>query len=118
MLGGSLVRFRHEETTVDPVHPQKASSLVTDGPNRFTRNPMYVGMGFLLVAHSIFRGSVLSTLPAVGFIAVIDRLQISAEEDALGKQFGEHFEQYCAAVPRWLDRRSWPLLMNRSSSTR
>ncbi|WP_120006165.1 methyltransferase family protein [Nesterenkonia muleiensis] len=109
-LGGSILRFRQQETTVDPVSPQRASSLVTDGPSRFTRNPMYVGMGGLLIAHAIYRSSVLAMLPAVGFVVAIDRLQIPAEEAALRNQFGEQFEQYCASVPRWLDNRSWSAL--------
>ena len=107
VLGGSILRFRQKGTTVDPVSPQKASVLVTEGPNRFTRNPMYVGMAGLLSAHALYRGSALLMLPAAGFVVAIDQRQIPAEEAALREQFGEQFEQYCAAVPRWLGKSSW-----------
>ena len=107
MLGGSILRFRQQETTVDPVSPQKASVLVTEGPNSLTRNPMYEGMAGLLIAHALYRGSVRSVLPAAAFVVAIDQFQIPAEEAALRKQFGEQFEQYCAAVPRWLGKSSW-----------
>jgi protein-S-isoprenylcysteine O-methyltransferase Ste14 len=38
------VAFRRAKTTVNPLHPEKASALVTTGLYRITRNPMYVGL--------------------------------------------------------------------------
>lgn len=102
MLGSSIRRFQKNETTVNPVSPEQASSLVTDGPNALTRHPMYVGMAGLLAAHALYRGSSFAAIPVAAFIAAIDRFQIPAEEDALRERFGEEFEQYSAKVPRWL----------------
>jgi len=106
MAGGATSRFRRGGTTVDPIHPDRASTLVTTGPNALTRNPMYVGLAGVLVANAVRRGSWLALLPAAGFVVWIDRLQIAPEEAALRGIFGEEYEDYCAAVPRWLDRRS------------
>ena len=52
MVAGSIQRFRGSGTTVDPLRPARASGLVTDGPNGVTRNPMYVGMAGVLIAHA------------------------------------------------------------------
>jgi len=67
---------------------------------------MYVGLTGLLVAHAIWRGSWATLAPVAGFVVLIDRLQIEAEESALLEKFGAEYEAYRAASPRWLDRRS------------
>jgi protein-S-isoprenylcysteine O-methyltransferase Ste14 len=105
LAGTASHRFRGQGTTVDPIHPARASSLVTTGPNAITRNPMYVGMAGLLVANSVRLGSWRALLPAAAFVAVIDRFQVAAEERALVDAFGADYDAYRAAVPRWLGRR-------------
>ena len=104
---GAAKRFSQGGTTVDPVHPDRASVLVTSGPNSVTRNPMYVGLTGLLLANAVRRGSWAGLLPVAFFVTAIDRLQIVPEEQALRAKFGAQYDDYCAAVPRWLDRRSF-----------
>ena len=53
---------------VDPLHPDRAGQLVVEGPNGLTRNPMYVGMAGVLVAHAVRRGSWTALLPAALFV--------------------------------------------------
>lgn len=98
----SIVRFRVRRTTIDPVDPTRASALVTDGPYRITRNPMYVGMAGVLAAHALHRRSLLAVAPVPAFVAVIDRLQIPGEEAALTASFGDAYAAFRARVPRWL----------------
>ena len=98
--------FRRQGTTLEPVHPARASVLVTTGANSVTRNPMYVGLTGLLVANALRRGSWKALLPVAAFALVIDRFQIAAEESALRANFGADYEAYRVAVPRWLGRRS------------
>jgi len=107
LAGASSAQFRRSGTTVQPFHPDRASTLVTNGANSVTRNPMYVGMAGLLVAHAVRRGSWPALLPAIGFVALIDRWQVEFEEEALRGKFGPEYDAYCAAVPRWLDVRSF-----------
>lgn len=107
LAGGAAGRFRAQHTTVEPFDPSQASSLVVSGPNSRTRNPMYVGMAGLLVANALRRGSWTGVLPVAGFVAVIDRFQVAAEERALAEKFGSAYTTYCADVPRWLGRRSF-----------
>jgi protein-S-isoprenylcysteine O-methyltransferase Ste14 len=106
LAGASAGQFRRQGTTVEPFDPSKATSLVTTGVNAITRNPMYVGMAGVLVAHAVRRGSWAALAPVALFVGVIDRFQVAAEEAALRDGFGAEYDAYCAAVPRWLDRRS------------
>ncbi|UFU02298.1 isoprenylcysteine carboxylmethyltransferase family protein [Ruania suaedae] len=107
----AALNFRSHRTTISPLDPAATSTLVTSGPNALTRNPMYLGMAGLLVAHALRRGSWPATIPLALFVLVIDRTQIRTEERALEKQFGSAYRVYCAEVPRWLKllpkRQSW-----------
>ena len=107
MAGTASRRFRRSGTTVNPFHPERASVLVTDGANSVSRNPMYVGMAGLLAAHALWRGAWVAWLPVVGFVTLIDRRQIRAEESALSATFGTDYEAYRSSTPRWLGRRSF-----------
>ena len=106
MAGTAASRFRQSGTTLEPFQPDRASVLVTTGANAISRNPMYVGMAGLLLAHAVWRGSWTALLPLVGFVVFIDRAQIQAEETALRAKFGAAYDAYQATTPRWIDRRS------------
>jgi protein-S-isoprenylcysteine O-methyltransferase Ste14 len=109
MAGVTAGLFRRSETTVDPLHPDRASVLVTTGPNAVSRNPMYVGMAGVLLANAVWRGRWVALLPVAGFVALIDRLQIEEEESALLEKFGDEYQAYRASSPRWISPRSLPL---------
>jgi len=96
------VAFRHARTTVSPLKPQDASTLVTGGIYRFTRNPMYVGMLLVVVGWATFLWSPLALLGPVVFVAYITRFQIIPEERVLRSKFGEAYSAYQARVRRWL----------------
>ncbi|MBF6353231.1 isoprenylcysteine carboxylmethyltransferase family protein [Nocardia higoensis] len=98
----AVSRFADKGTTVNPMSFDKVTTLVTDGPNRFTRNPMYLGLASALTAHAVLRRSAWALLPTAGFVALIDRTQIPAEEQALAERFGEQYEQYRNRVLRWI----------------
>lgn len=102
LAGGAAREFSRHGTTVEPFDPSRATALVTDGPNRLTRNPMYVGLAGLLTAHAVLRGGWATALPVAGFVAVIDRLQIPAEEAAMSELFGEAYAAYRRSTPRWI----------------
>jgi protein-S-isoprenylcysteine O-methyltransferase Ste14 len=94
--------FRSSGTTVMPFAPERASALVTTGSYAVTRNPMYVAMAGVLLAHAIHRGHPLQLLPLAGWAAFIDRFQIVPEERALTSVFGEEYDAYRRRVRRWL----------------
>jgi protein-S-isoprenylcysteine O-methyltransferase Ste14 len=101
LAGTAVVTFHRAGTTVDPRDPSASTALVRGGPFALTRNPMYVGVTGALLCHALARRSWAAALPAVGFLAAMDRLQIPAEEQALRRSFGADFEEYAREVPRW-----------------
>ena len=107
-LAGSAGSFLRHRTTVDPVRVERAQHLVVDGPNRLTRNPMYLGLAGTLLAHAIARRSPSAVIPLIGFVWLIDRYQIPAEEKALETRFGRAYLDYKEAVPRWLNLHGSP----------
>lgn len=94
--------FHRKKTTVNPLHPEKSSSLVTHGVYRITRNPMYCGMAMFLIAWAIFLDSPMAFAGLPVFIFYIHYFQIIPEEKILAKLFGETFTNYQAQVRRWL----------------
>lgn len=98
-----LLAFRDSRTTVNPMRPERASSLVTRGVYRITRNPMYVGMACLLLAWGLY----LSHWPALlvgplAYVLYLNRFQIAPEERILLGLFGEEYRAYMGRVRRWL----------------
>ena len=93
-------RFSRAGTPAIPFKPTEA--LVTTGPYRVTRNPMYVGMACLYVALALIFGLLwaFAFLPFV--ILIIDRLVIAREEPYLERLFGQEYLDYKQRVRRWL----------------
>ena len=98
----AAARFVLARTTVNPLSPQKATTLVTDGLNRFSRNPMYVGQALLLAGWALWLAHALAPLGAIAYVLWITRFQILPEERALAARFGEDYAAYRARVRRWL----------------
>jgi protein-S-isoprenylcysteine O-methyltransferase Ste14 len=94
--------FRRARTTVDPVHVDRASAVVTGGIYRVTRNPMYVGLTLLLVAWALWLGGWWVWAGPVALLLWLDRFQIRPEEKAMEARFGEEYLRYKAQVRRWL----------------
>ena len=100
-LAGVLA-FHRASTTVNPVRPEAASSLVTSGVYRVTRNPMYLGFLSALVGWGVWLAHPLPYLAVLLFVAYMGRFQIGPEERALRAAFGEAFEAYSRSTRRWL----------------
>ena len=96
-----VLAFRKASTTVDPTRPEKANDLVVTGPYRFTRNPMYVGMLFVLSGWFLFLHNLAALVFLGVYFALITELQIRPEERAMGELFGERYQEYKREVPRW-----------------
>jgi len=97
----ALFQFMRSRTTIDPVHPTKASKLVQNGIFAYSRNPMYLALLILLLAFGVGLGNAFNTLLAAGFVGYMNRFQIIPEEMALLKLFGKVYKQYCVNVRRW-----------------
>ncbi|MFK8029072.1 MAG: isoprenylcysteine carboxylmethyltransferase family protein [Gammaproteobacteria bacterium] len=95
-------QFRRARTTIDPLNPNAASSLVASGLFQFSRNPMYLGMALILFGVVIRLGSLSGLAILAVFIGLITQFQIKPEERALESIFGQEFVEYCSRVRRWI----------------
>jgi protein-S-isoprenylcysteine O-methyltransferase Ste14 len=98
----ALYNFKKSNTTVDPTKPEKASQLVSTGIYKFSRNPMYLAMFFVLLALAIQLGNIYSLAVLILYVWFITRFQIKPEEEVLTKLFGESYINYSKKVRRWL----------------
>ncbi len=91
--------FRRIGTNVLPTQPTLA--LATDGPYRYTRNPIYVSHLVLFVGAALLVNGVapllLLPLLAIGLHWGVVR----PEERYLQDKFGPAYAAYCQRVPRW-----------------
>ena len=94
--------FRRARTTVNPMKPASASSLVVSGVYAFTRNPMYLGFLLLLAGWAIFLSNPIPFAFLPLFVFYMNRFQIEPEERALALRFGQEFIAYKSRVRRWL----------------
>jgi protein-S-isoprenylcysteine O-methyltransferase Ste14 len=101
IAGLGEVAFHKAKTTSNPLKPQTASSLVTSGVYRFTRNPMYAGVAAWLLGWAAFLAVPWAFLGPILFIAFITRFQIIPEERALKARFGSDYAEYQQRVGRW-----------------
>jgi protein-S-isoprenylcysteine O-methyltransferase Ste14 len=98
----AMVAFLKQRTAITPFQPAKASTLVTSGVYRFTRNPMYVGLLLLLSAWALWLSAWGPLAGPVFFFLYVNRFQIEPEEKILAEVFGAAYFQYLRDVRRWL----------------
>ncbi|MDB9529771.1 isoprenylcysteine carboxylmethyltransferase family protein [Oscillatoria sp. CS-180] len=107
LLGGAIslagvAAFRRHQTTVNPMVPAAATTIVSTGLYRFTRNPMYVGFVLGLMGWATFLSNVGAVLLVLVCVLYLTQFQIKPEEQALLQRFGSLFADYMASVRRWL----------------
>src|SRR6267143_6380406 len=92
LMGSAVVAFRRAGTTPNPFKPTTA--FVTQGPYRFTRNPMYVGWVFIYVGADLLARALwpLVLLPAVIFL--MGRRVVALEEAYLERRFKDEYRAY------------------------
>jgi protein-S-isoprenylcysteine O-methyltransferase Ste14 len=77
--------------------------LVTRGPYRWMRNPMYVGAGLALLGAAVFYESLPLLLYCLAFWLITHLFVVWYEEPTLRRSFGAEYERYSQHVKRW-----WP----------
>jgi protein-S-isoprenylcysteine O-methyltransferase Ste14 len=96
----SFRRFWASGTSIVPIRP--TTKLVTEGPYRLTRNPMYLGLLLLYIGVGCWFGLVWPLLLAPIVVWVMSVSVIGREERYLTRKFGDEYGQYRAHVRRWL----------------
>ncbi|HSJ31813.1 MAG TPA: isoprenylcysteine carboxylmethyltransferase family protein, partial [Longimicrobiales bacterium] len=89
--------------TPAPMDPPK--HLVETGPYRWVRNPMYLGLGLLLLGEAILLGSVRILVLIAVLFALLHAFITWYEEPALERKFGDDYRAYRKRVHRWIPRR-------------
>jgi protein-S-isoprenylcysteine O-methyltransferase Ste14 len=98
----SMYAFRKAKTTIDPMSPDKASTLISSGIFGISRNPIYLALLCLLLAWIFRLGNLTAIVFGLTFLLSITHFQIRAEEKALENKFGEEYRKYKSTVRRWL----------------
>ena len=98
MWAGS--RFVRARTPVDVRKP--ATALVTDGPYRLSRNPMYLAASLLYAGAAILGSLPWTLLLLAPCLVVIQIGIIRREERHLEERFGDAYRDYKSRVRRWL----------------
>jgi len=106
LLGGSLLggqavlRMRRLHTSPDPHMPPAA--LVTDGPYRWSRNPIYLGFILIVAGSTLLAGTLWGIVLIPLLLAAATRLVVRAEERYLSLRFPRHYDEYRQRVRRWI----------------
>lgn len=101
LLGFRAYRaFQRAETNVEVYKP--ANALVTTGPYRYTRNPIYISLTLAYIGGALLADSLWVLGLLVPVLAIIHYGVILREEQYLRSKFGATYERYQAAVRRWL----------------
>ncbi len=95
-----VTQFRRSRTPILPFEPPRV--LVTEGPFRFTRNPMYLGMVVALGGIGVLLRGLVPLLVIPVFLGLMTSRVVRGEEQTLERTFGDAWQQYKTTVPRWL----------------
>jgi protein-S-isoprenylcysteine O-methyltransferase Ste14 len=100
LIAGALRLFEH--TGQDPKPWKTTPEIISSGIYRFTRNPMYVGMGLLQAsfAFALANGWILGLLAPV--LVVVYATAVRHEETYLEAKFGSAYIEYKRSVGRWI----------------
>jgi protein-S-isoprenylcysteine O-methyltransferase Ste14 len=105
LLGGAIIAWgaktmRAGGTNIDPGQP--ALALVTTGPFRFTRNPLYLANVIIYIGTTLVVDALWPFVLLVPLVAVLEWGVIRREERYLSKKFGAPYDAYRSRVRRWL----------------
>jgi protein-S-isoprenylcysteine O-methyltransferase Ste14 len=92
--------FKRIGTAVKPF--EQSTTLVVEGPFRYSRHPMYVGMVVALLGLLVILGSITPLIVIPGFVWLVNRRFLLPEERALEERFGEEYLRYKENVRRWI----------------
>lgn len=96
----AFIMFRKLGTAVRPDRPTTA--IITGGPYRFTRNPLYLALAIIYTGIAIAADSVWVLGLLIPVLLIMNWGVIDREEKYLDGKFGEEYRQYMASVRRWL----------------
>jgi protein-S-isoprenylcysteine O-methyltransferase Ste14 len=100
LIRSAFGEMRRANTSANPTQP--VTALVTEGPFRYTRNPLYMSLTLLYAGIALIANAVWALLLLPAVLLIINRGVIDREERYLEHKFGEQYLNYKAKVRRWL----------------
>jgi len=106
IVGGPVVgslglrEMKRADTNVDPREPTTA--IVTGGPYRFIRNPLYLSMTLIYAGITALANALPAALLLPVVLHIMRRGVIEREERYLARKFGDEYLDYKARVRRWI----------------
>ena len=92
--------FSRAGTELNPAS-QNNRKLVTHGPFRYMRNPMYSGVMLVLLGVALFFGTLPFYISVILFFLLVNTAFVPFEEANMERQFGAEFRDYKSRVRRW-----------------
>jgi len=92
--------FRQAGTPLPPT--AQPTMLVDEGPYRFGRNPMYLGIVVTMLGMGLAAGVPFMAIAAANFVAIVGAVHIPHEEAGMQRTFGGWYSDYAASVRRWI----------------
>ncbi|MEM9026768.1 MAG: isoprenylcysteine carboxylmethyltransferase family protein [Pseudomonadota bacterium] len=96
----AFITFRRHRTTVMP--HEGATTLITDGPFRRFRNPIYLADVMIMLGLAELTKNIWFVIAAAAFVPLVTWLAILPEERHLRARFGKDFEDFRAKTRRWI----------------
>jgi protein-S-isoprenylcysteine O-methyltransferase Ste14 len=101
LIAPTVMRFRKADTPFSDFS-KPATTLITDGPYRYSRNPGYLALTLLYLGVGVLFRSAWVCFLVVPTLLIINVAVVRKEEQHLESQFGEEYLRYKTAVRRWL----------------
>lgn len=101
LAAAAVALFRRAGTELNPAATTNRA-LVTSGPFRLTRNPMYLGLVVVTLGVAFWVGAWPMFLAPVATFATANWVHIPFEEAQMRQQFGAAFNTYADKVRRWI----------------
>jgi protein-S-isoprenylcysteine O-methyltransferase Ste14 len=100
LAGFAVSEMRKMRTSPDPQQP--SSAIVTSGPYRITRNPIYLGFLLIYVGFTLLAGTIWGLLLSPFLFGTVTTWIIHAEERYLSEKFRDVCKDYSSRVRRWV----------------
>ena len=100
LAASAVSQFMRAHTTLDP--HGSVTKIITSGPYRVSRNPIYLGFVCLLIGFSFIFKNYWGLILAPVLMILLYQLVIQCEEAYLARKFGEAYSSYKSHVRRWL----------------
>ena len=105
LLGLGLIlycarQFKRAQTPIEPWRP--TSSVITNGPYRYSRNPIYLGFAIAGVGFALAFNTCWMLFSVLAFVLIANKHVIEKEEGYLEGKFGESYSNYRRETRRWL----------------